>query len=732
MGQDDGTIFHGSYIWWRISAGETNFTYIINSATSSSWVLQEFAGCHATPYDVSEGQYANLSGITYTTPTCVPTTGNRLLVASMGASSSSADISGAYTSWLNSFTAILDNGQSAGARTHVGTAYRLVTGDGSTSFSSGVTYAANPQSRSGLIIAFKEAAGTSVTVNVTGQAATASVTSLSSVNGVASVSPTGQAVTASVTSLASVTGASPVSVTGQSVTASVGTVTIPASSTATVSVTGQSVTASVGTAVGARSLLDAWDAALVTPGIVLSGSDQIGTAPVGVSGELWSATEHATGQYYAEVTLSGSAPTRRVGLYGGTPASGAFLFANGDVHIDLDGGVLQTFPSAFSPLAQNDIVGIAFNANAGKVWFRVNGGNWNNSAAQSPYVNMSVSVFGQSVTMATTSPTVVGKANVSPTGPSMTASVGTVTVTVAGSGSYDNLANWPSASNRPSLSGSTLSWTGPVGGGVSTTGDTPQTRVLTASGAITTSATNQIIEGRLITGSITVNHDGVTIRQCALQSPSGNAQIDINKASCTRITIEDCYINGNKTSGWGIRATLGSFVATNASFIRRNHIRGYENNLTLAESGNFNLSIIDNYFTAAGDTTNPAYDGDMIEFYEGTGVTLSHNCFDGTNSQTSPGVTNAFVNLSNLGAIGVTVTNNLFANCSPVQFFVICDDNGFGGAMSWSFTNNGFFNLGGKSYRRGDTTAPSPNSGNYTAATITATSGSLINGTGQI
>ena len=33
--------FHGGYIWWRISTGETSFSYTIGSATNSSWIPAE-------------------------------------------------------------------------------------------------------------------------------------------------------------------------------------------------------------------------------------------------------------------------------------------------------------------------------------------------------------------------------------------------------------------------------------------------------------------------------------------------------------------------------------------------------------------------------------------------------------------------------------------------------------------------------------------------------------------
>jgi len=149
--------FHGAYIWWRISTGETAFQYTIGSATVSAWILTEWSGCDAVPYDISEGQFAASSSTTYTTASITPTTGNRVLIALMGGSTSS-DQGGTVGTWLNSFTEIADIGTTAGATDDViGVAYRLVVGDSSTAFSSGCTYDQSQQARSGLIISFIEA-----------------------------------------------------------------------------------------------------------------------------------------------------------------------------------------------------------------------------------------------------------------------------------------------------------------------------------------------------------------------------------------------------------------------------------------------------------------------------------------------------------------------------------------------------------------------------------------------
>ena len=112
-----------------------------------------------------------------------------------------------------------------------------------------------------------------------------------------------------------------------------------------------------------------------------------------------------------------------------------------------------------------------------------------------------------------------------------------------GGGTYDNLKNWPDAVNRPSVSGTTLTWTGPVGGGPSTATDKVQTRTLTVrSGGFTTSSNNQIIEGLDITGAVHINHTGVIMRQCRVRS-TGDSTCVIESSGSP--TVEDCIFTNN-------------------------------------------------------------------------------------------------------------------------------------------------------------------------------------------
>lgn len=192
--------FHGGYVWWRISDGSNSFQYTIGSATNSAWVLIEISGNSATPYDISAGQFAQSSGGSYTTTNLTPSTGDRLLVAMIGGSQiASVNMSGDLTAWTNSFTHIRSSGPASGSGTKdmLGVGYRVVTGDGSTAFSTGATYPTALESRSGLIIAFKAAAA--------GGSTTPQTVSATSASAVVIVKRAGKAVSATSSDVTTVT-----------------------------------------------------------------------------------------------------------------------------------------------------------------------------------------------------------------------------------------------------------------------------------------------------------------------------------------------------------------------------------------------------------------------------------------------------------------------------------------------------------------------------------------------
>lgn len=127
-----------------------------------------------------------------------------------------------------------------------------------------------------------------------------------------------------------------------------------------------------------------WDTTRLYSGFVtFSNGDKTATvAPDDVSNrQLWSAVEHDNGKFFAEVTFN-SGVGAGVGLMS-PGVNGPYLDASGTVYVyGLDG--TTSYPGVFAPLVQGDVVGVAANIDAGKVWFRVNGGPWNNDPTQGP------------------------------------------------------------------------------------------------------------------------------------------------------------------------------------------------------------------------------------------------------------------------------------------------------------------------------------------------------------
>lgn len=155
--------FLGHYLWWKVAAGgETSTTYTIGSASPSCWITMEISGLTGSPYDISNGQFTQTSATNYTTPAITPTSGDRFLVGSIGGSLN-ANFSAGQGSWLNSFTEV-PNGDivttlGSGTRDSAAASSFAVTANGSTAYSTGSTWdgGSTPQSRTGIIVAFKVA-----------------------------------------------------------------------------------------------------------------------------------------------------------------------------------------------------------------------------------------------------------------------------------------------------------------------------------------------------------------------------------------------------------------------------------------------------------------------------------------------------------------------------------------------------------------------------------------------
>lgn len=139
--------------------------------------------------------------------------------------------------------------------------------------------------------------------------------------------------------------------------------------------------ASVGTVTVVSGAIYAWSESSMSGSGALSLSNQRFTVVAPATASIASLKKYGTGLHYAEVTITGAVPNGFVGVYD--------VATNTGVMIDVDTGqVVQqpsgTTASVFSPLVDGDTVGIAYDGAAGKVWFRVNGGLWNNNASHTP------------------------------------------------------------------------------------------------------------------------------------------------------------------------------------------------------------------------------------------------------------------------------------------------------------------------------------------------------------
>lgn len=312
-------------------------------------------------------------------------------------------------------------------------------------------------------------------------------------------------------------------------------------------------------------------------------------------------------------------------------------------------------------------------------------------------------------------------------------------ITTTGGGAFSD-SDWPSPLNRPTFNSGTgvLTWVGPSGGGANNGSPVQQSRLLTNANGFTTTNNGQIIQGLNVNNGnpIQVAHDNVTIKQCrvilqGLTTFDFGIQYGSGGTATTGLIVEDCLIDGGTTGGYeGFASGSGSMIATSRNFVRRCYFTGFENCITLFPGNG--VDIIDNLFGPCKNASG-TFDADQIELYTTNDVLVQHNMFDAAGSQTTPGIVNSELNLTGVSGTvsNAIINNNMFANGNVCPGFVICDDNSQGFSVSWSFTNNGFFNRGAAAYRR-DAVALVANSGNYNAATQTSTSGTLINGTGLI
>ena len=307
---------------------------------------------------------------------------------------------------------------------------------------------------------------------------------------------------------------------------------------------------------------------------------------------------------------------------------------------------------------------------------------------------------------------------------------------IGGSGDYNNLTAIPTLDNRPSLSGTTLTWYGPDAGGASTATDKKQTRTLTASGSVNSSSNGQIIEGKLIDGTVTFNHPNVTVRRCAIRASGADIAVNM-KSSATNAILEDCLVIADKTTSQpSFNAISGGSLSdgllSEGGTVRRCVIRGADN---LMSSKFQNFTIIDNYFYYPNSQSADGH-VDLIEVYSQTKGTLlikhnAFNCGEIGRGDWACGV-NMWSGWGNL--VDTKLENNYFigyVNNPAWQKQITLTDTRSGGTIKMSFLNNGL-KLGGFNGGAGSGITKNPNSGNFTMDTDSSLSGQPVNGNGKL
>ena len=291
----------GHYLFDRAGDGGTSWS-VSGSAGQGVWWIGEV---EAGVYNTAAGQNNISSSTSYTTPTIVPSSGAKILLASLGSLRAGSDAR-TVGSWLNSFVEVSDNCYVGADNPSGATASREVVGDGSTGYSTGATYSLASTGRSALIASYVTSSGVTP-VSASGSAVVVS-TATGTVSGVTVKNATGSAV--------SIAGSSGVGVAVHSATGSAASIVAtsglasvaqPASGVAAVSSSASGVASDARTASGSAPTVSAasgvastaHNVAAVVPALTLAS----GSASV-------SGVQNASGVASSATTTSGTAYPR--------------------------------------------------------------------------------------------------------------------------------------------------------------------------------------------------------------------------------------------------------------------------------------------------------------------------------------------------------------------------------------------------------------------------------------
>lgn len=287
------------------------------------------------------------------------------------------------------------------------------------------------------------------------------------------------------------------------------------------------------------------------------------------------------------------------------------------------------------------------------------------------------------------------------------------------------------------MSGTTLTWVGPSGGGANNGHPVQQSRTLTASGALVLSTANQVIQGLDISSvsgpAVEINANNVTLKQCRIIC--GGFEVLSVDGNITGVIIEDCEFDGQSgTDGssaliLGAASNNGTQGSSGPLTIRRTNIHSCCNGISCemnAPSGG-TILIQDNYIH--GLTTSGTGHVNGFQYNGGVGgsvkLDLEHNAIENNypGNVTQPGAQTDCVMVDDAGGgpiQDITVNNNLLRGGGD---FCIYLDTHFNGSTitNVNYTNNAMqmtapFPANG--YHDFNPTAPTTFTGNYDYITL--------------
>lgn len=163
----------GLYAFDKAGAGESSLAFTAGAAGSGEWFVWELSA--GSTFDVGQAAQTNSAAGTYATPSITPTSGSRHLLATGGGSTTSASpFAVTVTAWTSGFVEFADAQVQVSDWPFSAAADVDVTANGSTAYSTTVTYSTAPTRRGAMTLAYLNAVGDTTAPSVpTGLATTA-------------------------------------------------------------------------------------------------------------------------------------------------------------------------------------------------------------------------------------------------------------------------------------------------------------------------------------------------------------------------------------------------------------------------------------------------------------------------------------------------------------------------------------------------------------------------------